>query len=142
MTFKLRKLLLSAMSFSIAPMLTACYGIIDAQFKYRLEGRVTDTESQPIEGIRVIRCLSRDVDKDRPYLHADTTFTDAKGVFDFGARSESQHDPDNLGDNPVVLLVEDVDGGDNGGEFESWSSESINVKAGVNKVFVTLPHKR
>jgi putative lipoprotein (rSAM/lipoprotein system) len=69
---------------------------------YELKGVVTDKEtSKPIKNIRVIYQT----------YHSDTTYTDAEGKYAFIYSAE-------LGEY-FYLKIEDIDGEENGGDFET-----------------------
>ena len=75
----------------------AKYGMLVPE--YEINGIVTDKETaKPIQNIRVIRPT---------YFGADTMYTNAQGKF-HSIQQDSPH-----------LIVEDIDGEANGGEFET-----------------------
>ncbi len=86
-----------------------------------VKGAVTDADDKPLENIRVVLKIRDDEPVDglndrRPFR--DTVYTDAKGEF--------QTDRKLMISLPLELIAADVDGAENGGEFES-RSEVFNV---------------
>lgn len=79
---------------------TACYGIPMSTYVTDIEGMVTDEATgQPIQGIKIYTG------------HSDGDLSDDEGKFSF-----SSFDP---GPVTLRLTVEDVDGPENGGEYET-----------------------
>ena len=69
-----------------------------------INGTVTDKAKNPIQNIQVIR---------ENYWNNDTLYTDSKGKFHFKFWEY----------NPTHLKIEDIDGEENGGEFETQEIE-------------------
>jgi len=89
------------------------YGMPYAEFE--LKGVVTDKEtSDPIQNIRVIRKYPQY----GAILRGDTLYTDAEGNYVF-------YEGIYLENNTFQLKIEDIDGEENGGHFES---QEIDVK--------------
>jgi hypothetical protein len=86
----------------------ACYGVMEADYnpEWGASGRVVDEDENPIPGIKVSLGDSEDI-------------TDSKGRF-YLHSSESG-----------TLIFTDVDGEENGGEFES---RHINLRVGDDNV--------
>ena len=106
----IKNLLLSLMGFSVAPMLTACYGSPyddydpDSSVPFTdVEGYVVSTEMMPIKGIRVS-------------VNGLTTTTDENGHF-------LVESPDYPMYNTKWLRAEDIDGYENGGYYGEESVE-------------------
>lgn len=97
---------------AVAGLTTACdepmveYGTPTAD--YVIKGTVTDSiTTQSIKNIRVIREL------DENGVYGDTTYTDAKGCYQFSFSGFPDEHPE------FRLKTEDIDGDQNGGEFEN-----------------------
>ena len=75
---------------------------------YKVLGTVSDESGSPVEGIRVAI-----ESKYGSYSQYDTLYTDSSGKYLFN-RGERGLWPDK-----VVVVFEDIDGEENGGEFES-----------------------
>lgn len=91
------------------------YGCPNA--KYRVRGSVTDESNTPIKGIRIsVKYVWADNDMGKP------VFTDENGEFDT--------EPLYVFPAPFNLIIEDVDGEDNGGKFKTKevSSKDMSVK--------------
>lgn len=82
------------------------YGMPSAT--YKVLGTVSDESGSPVEGIRVAI-----ESKYSSYSQYDTLYTDSSGKYLFN-RGERGLWPDK-----VVVVFEDIDGEENGGEFES-----------------------
>ena len=90
------------------------YGSPSPDFKdFKVKGTVTDEDEKPLEGIRVI--VRRD-ELNRPDLfNEDTIFTDAKGKY------QSKEFKKVAFVREQKVYFDDVDGGANGGAFQSDS---------------------
>jgi putative lipoprotein (rSAM/lipoprotein system) len=112
-------LLLSAVGFltgcdKIGGGIVAEYGVPNAD--YELKGTVTDkTTSQSIQNIRVIRPVQSPE-------YGDTTYTDKDGKYHF-VFNDFPNDT-----NTYQLKLEDIDGGENGGEFITAEVEGVFTK--------------
>jgi putative lipoprotein (rSAM/lipoprotein system) len=97
-----KNIFLSLLGFSVAPILTACYGSPYEDFDNprfnSIEGFVVDESMKPIENIRIT---------DQEYNKS--THTNAEGHFEMQF-SESRH--------KHTIIAEDIDGQANGGEFD------------------------
>jgi putative lipoprotein (rSAM/lipoprotein system) len=106
-----------------------------------VKGAVTDAGEKPLEGIRVVLKVHDEFETDDYAKSArDTVYTDEKGGF------ETTRVPEN----PLLwtLIAEDIDGPENGGEFESRSedfriNESLDFEEGrlVKRIDFTLTEK-
>lgn len=97
---------------AVAGLATACdepmveYGTPTADFV--IKGTITDsTTTQSLKNIRVIRQM------DENGLYGDTTYTDAKGYYQFTFSDFPVEHPE------FKLKTEDIDGNQNGGDFET-----------------------
>ena len=99
---------------------TVEYGMPYAEFK--VVGEVKSTEGNPIKGIRVIVNPRKDKSDDVAKWYQDTLYTDANGKFTKDILKYTW--PDGLSD--AVISFDDVDGPENGGEFESTSLQASN----------------
>ena len=96
------------------------YGMPYAEFK--IVGEVKSTDGKPIKGIRVIVNPRKNEPEESARWYQDTLFTDASGSF---SKDILKHTwPDELKD--AVITFDDVDGSENGGEFESTSLQNGN----------------
>ncbi len=86
------------------------YGPRDVPFV--VKGAVTDAEETPVEGVRVVLKLKDDGPQEGYDRRAfrDTVYTDANGKFETAPRHQIEV--------PWALIAADVDGAENGGEFE------------------------
>lgn len=104
------------------------YGQPYAEFK--ITGEVKSQDGKPLKGIRVI-VNPRKSNGDYGRFESDTLFTDADGKY---SKDRLKHDwPDNLED--AIITFDDIDGVENGGEFQSVSLQKgefsvENVKKG------------
>jgi putative lipoprotein (rSAM/lipoprotein system) len=89
------------------------YGVPEAQFVAK--GAVTDGEDKPIENIRVVLKIKDDEGHTYREGYRDTVYTDSKGEF--------RTDPRPMTGLPIELIAADIDGAENGGEFESVTKE-------------------
>ena len=103
-------LLLAMLGFGFSTSCVRCeYGTPNVSF--RATARVVDEEGDPIEGIRVaILHESWDGEYHKEDFEWRTGYTDYEGNIDATASPHTV---------PKQLIVEDVDGEANGGEFES-----------------------
>jgi putative lipoprotein (rSAM/lipoprotein system) len=89
------------------------YGVPETQFVAK--GAVTDSEDKPIENIRVVLKIKDDEGHIYREGYRDTVYTDSKGEF--------RTDPRPLTGLPIELIAADIDGAENGGEFEGVTKE-------------------
>ena len=89
------------------------YGMPYAEFK--VVGEVKSTEGKPIKGIRVIVNPRKDKSDDVAKWYQDTLYTDANGKFSKDRLDKYTWPETNL----FKFTFEDLDGADNGGEFET-----------------------
>lgn len=108
MTRQLKKLLHFALTGTFTVILAACYGAPVELQDYKLV-KATDQENNPIEGLQV------ELNADNQLL--ESQYTDANGVVEFNNVSQSN----------VTIRITDVDGTQNGGEFESKEIEADSV---------------
>ena len=103
------------------------YGMPSAT--YKVLGTVSDESGSPVEGIRVAI-----ESKYSSYSQYDTLYTDSSGKYLFN-RGERGLWPDK-----VVVVFEDIDGEENGGEFESAEAtpELKKVKEGDGSWYVGM----
>lgn len=89
------------------------YGPVPVTY-FVVDGAVTDADEKPLENIRVVLKL-RDDETDEDLINAqeirDTVYTDDKGRFRTDPRPDVAL--------PWAVIVADVDGADNGGEFQT-----------------------
>lgn len=123
----LTAILLGALGFS------ACSDLDNEQFymygsptvDYQTEGRVTDTENNPIQGLRVE--LTEHYHDDGEYkVTTQTLTTDAEGKF----ISEKILEPVNYFG---TLTITDIDGEANGGEFKEQTVELWDLETTIDK---------
>jgi putative lipoprotein (rSAM/lipoprotein system) len=77
------------------------YGITSVNFcTYKIAGTVKNSSSKPVENIRIVR--------ESEIFDNDTIYTDANGKYVLM-----------FYDNPTTLVLEDIDGKENGGEFKT-----------------------
>lgn len=105
------------LGFSSCFLVPAMYGSPYADFK--ASGKVTDTQGKAIEGIRVAVTQHRHYSNteyvtydQNDWYEYDTLFTDASGKYLLESSIFSAP-------NDVSIVFEDVDGPENGGEFET-----------------------
>lgn len=97
---------------------------------FKLVGTVKDEAGNPVKGIRVVFNPESKIDPSSPnyefYVrgNVDTLYTDAKGEF---ASERLKYSAGSLPGDAVVIL-DDVDGADNGGEFKSQTLEKRQMK--------------
>lgn len=97
---------------------------------YHFKGTVTDEHGTPIKGIKVVTQVKQD-DK---AIRVDSTYTDSDGSYQT-ADKMSVSTPSYYVKNGIMSVsFEDVDGQENGGEFETAKSvgDDINVKQTEN----------
>ena len=96
---------------------------------YKVLGTVSDESGSPVEGIRVAI-----ESKYSSYSQYDTLYTDSSGKYLFN-RGERGLWPDK-----VVVVFEDIDGEENGGEFESAEAtpELKKVKEGDGSWYIGM----
>ena len=94
------------------------YGTIVAMYgalviKYSVKGNVTDEDGNPIKNIKASVKTGPYDEEGTPYYPIDSTMTDAHGQFaiDFPYN--------NISGGRHKLILEDIDGEENGGEFQS-----------------------
>jgi putative lipoprotein (rSAM/lipoprotein system) len=80
-----------------------------------VEGVVTDAEEKPIENIRVVLKIKGDEQVGDLQAYRDTVYTDSQGQFKTGLRPEENWQ--------LELIATDIDGAENGGEFEGVTKE-------------------
>ncbi len=108
-----------------------------------VKGTVTDADENPLENIRVVLKIRDDETDETLYgarVYRDTVYTDEKGEFRIRPRPRVVL--------PWSLIASDIDGAENGGDFESRSEEfyvnkNMDYEAGdlVKKVDFTLTVK-
>ena len=91
------------------------YGSLSAT--YHISGTVTDEGGQPLKGIRVSMVNIYDPS----HTVQDSSTTDASGKF-------SLKEYEFYGDNDRILIAEDIDGLDNGGQFAPDTTFVGNLK--------------
>lgn len=99
------------------------YGVARASFV--VKGAVTD-DDKPLENIRVVLKIKNDETNEHvsgAREFRDTVYTDKKGEFQTASRPTISV--------PLELIATDVDGAENGGEFES-RSEEFNANGGMD----------
>lgn len=89
------------------------YGTPNAD--YKMMGTVTDEAGNPLKGIQVAK---EELDKGNKYPLRDTVYTDASGKFSFSANYFPL-------DRTVNVTFNDIDGSENGGEFESQTITGV-----------------
>ena len=92
------------------------YGSPEVQFV--VKGAVTDADEKPLENVRIVLKIKDDEPVEGRYdrrVYRDTVYTDAKGEFLTNTRPRVPL--------PMELIATDIDGAENGGEFESLSEE-------------------
>lgn len=92
----------------------AMYGSPHADFK--ADGSVSDESGTPIKGIRVAMRQHWYSAQDGDYHRDDTLYTDENGKYEY---RDGLSYPET-----VTLVFEDIDGEQNGGEFESAEAEA------------------
>ena len=105
---------------------SACDEIIEARVEYgqphadyKLIGDVKSQDGTPIKGIRVV-FNPQDNALAHPSYVLDTLYSDSNGKF---SKERLKYDwPDDL--NNATITFEDIDGSDNGGEFETVSLQN------------------
>ena len=111
---------------------SAMYGTPHVDFK--ASGTVKDEEGKPLEGIRVAVQQHRHFDNSpgviydtNDWYENDTLYTDSAGKYLL------ERSPFN-GPNEVKIVFEDIDGPDNGGEFEPTEASPavVQTKKGDN----------
>jgi len=111
------------------------YGTPSVDFK--VKGTVTDADEKPIEGIRVIvrtnadnlpdprQSYVDDLGRYHVYGGDDTLYTDVKGRYE-------SHELNSVFIASQKVYFDDVDGGKNGGAFES---DSVELKTAPNRQY-------
>ncbi len=124
------------------PPVPLMYG--PANVGFVVKGTVTDADEKPVENIRVVLKLQDDDPVEGRYdrrVCRDTVYTDNKGEFKTGPRPYIPL--------PWTLIAADIDGAENGGEFETkekpFTVERDNYdndeQAYVNEINLTLTEK-
>ena len=110
----LKNILLSLLGFSAAPILTACYGSPefdeDAIWNRDFEGKVTNAEGAPIEGVKVYVGIPTYLSNELKYLYTpisscEPAITNADGEFSIYVGRVKWG---------ATFVAEDIDGEQNG----------------------------
>ena len=103
------------------------YGSPHADF--RALGSATDEGGNPISGIRVV--LHKEWSWRDTFVENDTLYTDSKGEFLLKPRNHPEQP------HKITIVFDDVDGEENGGEFESLTvqPEIVQIKDGDHNWF-------
>ena len=100
------------------------YGVIATEFQFK--GQVTDEAGTPVQGIKTsVKIIIPSDNGKRVVFAQDSVLTDATGHYelrDYGIQS-----------NETKLLVEDIDGEANGGEFQNDTLDIDYEKAIIKK---------
>jgi len=119
----LKNCLLGLLGFSAAPMLTACYGVpYDMADSYYIHGQVVNEAVEPIKNIQVSVTDQKEI----------TIQTDDNGRFDLGYFKSKE----------VSLEAKDIDGAENGGEFETKTQIVSRELAEQGDVKIVLSSKK
>lgn len=93
---------------------------------FQLKGNVTAEDGTPIKGIKVVLHEGRNGE----YMHLDSAYTDRNGNYETGVNYRSPNYNEWIKSGIVKVVMEDVDGEANGGEFatDTIPSQDITVK--------------
>lgn len=95
---------------------------------YHFKGTVTDEQGAPIKGIKVVSQMKHG---DVTY-RLDSTYTDSNGAYQTADQHSASTVDYFLKNKQLSVSFEDVDGEENGGEFETAKTESDDV--GVKQI--------
>lgn len=115
--------ILTLLSFVSLAVCFSCTGVSDTEeskffyrdFSYIVKGIVTDDAGNPIQGIKTV--FSGELG-DR-FIRIDSTLTDAQGRYEMNVFAYI------FSQNGMILSFTDVDGEDNGGEFEDCRVNAV-----------------
>lgn len=89
---------------------------------YHFKGIVTDENGTPIKGIKVVA----QIQSENRIYREDSTYTDSNGAYQTADKS-TFNAPNDVAEARLYVSFEDVDGEDNGGDFETTKAVGSDI---------------